>query len=89
MAAAQSAADESDKSDQSDRSDLLGLKTTSAERCANTMICLVNQASYLLARQLRRLEQDFLSEGGFTERLYQQRREQRAANTPAIQRRQR
>ena len=40
---------------------------------ANTMICLIHQANYLLDQQLRRLEQRFLSEGGFTERLYRAR----------------
>ena len=43
------------------------------EVAANTLICLVNQASYLLRRQLRNLEQQFLTEGGFTERLYKAR----------------
>ena len=52
----------SDKSDMSD-----------PEIAANTLICLVNQASYLLGRQLQKLEQQFLTEGGFTERLYQAR----------------
>ncbi len=59
----------SDKSDLSDMSD--------PEVAANTLICLINQASYLLGRQLQRLEQQFLSEGGFTERLYQARSEAR------------
>jgi restriction system protein len=65
--------DKSDKSDVSDRTDPYGIKTASPEVAANTLICLINQASYLLGRQLQRLEQDFLSEGGFTERLYKQR----------------
>ncbi|MDD5222364.1 MAG: four helix bundle suffix domain-containing protein [bacterium] len=38
------------------------------------MICLINQASFLLGRQLQNLEQTFLVEGGFTERLYRQRK---------------
>jgi len=38
------------------------------------MICLVNQASYLLHRQMQSLERKFLEEGGFTERMYNQRR---------------
>jgi len=58
------------KSDASDRSDPYSLRTASAEVAANTLICLINQASYLLGRQLQRLEQQFLTEGGFTERLY-------------------
>jgi four helix bundle suffix protein len=43
------------------------------EEYANAMVCLVNQAIYLLKRQLERLESDFLNEGGFTERLYRER----------------
>ena len=64
---------QSDKSDRSDRSDPYSFKTASPEVAANTLICLINQASYLLGRQLQRLEQQFLTEGGFTERLYQAR----------------
>ena len=59
----------SDLSDLSDMSD--------PEIAANTMICLINQTSYLLGRQLQRLEQQFLEEGGFTERLYQARSQAR------------
>jgi four helix bundle suffix protein len=44
-----------------------------SEVAANTMICLIHQANYLLDRQLRALEQEFLANGGFTERLYQAR----------------
>jgi len=69
--------DESDRSDRSDGSDLYGFATASAEEAANTLICLINQASFLLGRQLRRLEKTFLSEGGFTERLYSQRQKRR------------
>jgi four helix bundle suffix protein len=64
---------QSDPSDSSDRSDPYGVRTATAETTANTLICLINQASYLLGRQLEKLEQAFLSEGGFTERLYQKR----------------
>lgn len=44
------------------------------ETAANAMLCLVHQANYLLDRQLRSLEQTFLKEGGFSERLYRARR---------------
>jgi len=76
----------SDQSDQSDRSEffdepllaaLRALETATAEVCANIMLCLTHQASYLLSRQLRRLESDFVENGGFTERLYHYRKEQR------------
>lgn len=69
--------DKSDRSDKSDGSDPYGISTASAEVAANTLICLVNQASYLLGRQMEKLEQQFLNEGGFTEKLYKARSEQR------------
>ncbi|MBM3333162.1 four helix bundle protein [Candidatus Sumerlaeota bacterium] len=69
--------DRSDTSDRSDRSDPYSLATASPEVAANTLICLINQASYLLGRQLQKLEQHFLAEGGFTERLYRQRQSHR------------
>jgi len=43
------------------------------EIAANTLICLINQTNYLLDQQLRQLEQQFLEEGGFTEKLYRTR----------------
>lgn len=67
----------SDMSDKSDLSDPYSIKTAPPEVAANTLICLINQASYLLGRQLQRLEQQFLEEGGFTERLYKNRRQAR------------
>ena len=69
--------DRPDASDKSDSSDPYGVSTATAEDAANTMICLINQASFLLGRQLQKLEQDFLTEGGFTERLYRKRQEHR------------
>jgi len=69
----------SDRSDKSDASDPYGIKTATAETAANTLICLINQASFLLGRQLQKLEQDFLTEGGFTERLYKQRQAARSS----------
>jgi four helix bundle suffix protein len=54
-----------------------------SEVAANTLICLVNQASYLLGRQIVRLEADFLSEGGFTEKLPAARTKVRDARAPA------
>jgi restriction system protein len=47
------------------------------ELAGNAMVCAVNQAVYLLRRQLERQGRDFLEQGGFTERLYQQRRKER------------
>ncbi|TAK03626.1 four helix bundle protein [Patescibacteria group bacterium] len=48
-----------------------------AESAANTAICLIHQANYLLDQQLRALEKRFMEEGGFTERLYRMRKENR------------
>ena len=69
---------QSDRSDLPDSSDPYGLRTASPEVAANTLICLINQASFLLGRQLQKLEQSFLTEGGFTERLYRMRKSDRA-----------
>lgn len=69
--------DQSDRSDQSEWSDPYQILSATPEVAANTLICLINQASFLLGRQLQRLEQEFLKEGGFTERLYRMRQEQR------------
>lgn len=43
--------------------------TRSAEVVANIAICLIHQANYLLDQQIRRLEKDFLKEGGLRERM--------------------
>lgn len=43
------------------------------EIAANTLICLIHQACYLLDRQLHALDKAFLNHGGFTERLYHAR----------------
>jgi four helix bundle suffix protein len=49
------------------------IETSPPEVAANTLICLIHQTNYLLDQQLRQLEQAFLQEGGFTERLYKAR----------------
>ncbi len=53
---------------------------------ANILICLIHQANYLLDQQLRRLERDFLKEGGLRERMTRARletrkRQQRGGNS--------
>ncbi|MGE3063388.1 MAG: four helix bundle suffix domain-containing protein [bacterium] len=53
------------------------IEDSSAEVSANTMICLIHQANYLLDQQLRTLEKEFLEKGGFTEKLYTMRKEKR------------
>lgn len=64
----------SDKSDLSDESDPYGIRTATEEDAANIIICLIHQATYLLRRQLERLEKDFLERGGITERMFWARR---------------
>ncbi len=44
------------------------------ESAANCAICLIHQTNYLLDQQIRALEKEFLEKGGFTERLYQARK---------------
>lgn len=50
------------------------------EQAANMMICLIHQTNYLLDKQLQTLSKDFLEKGGFTERLYNQRKNFRDKN---------
>ena len=50
------------------------IEQSSPEIAANTIICLIHQTNYLLDQQLRQLEQAFLRDGGFTERLYRERK---------------
>jgi restriction system protein len=72
--------EQSDLSDKSDRSELLdpyGIAEATPEVAANTLLCLINQATYLLKRQIEKLERDFIEEGGFTEKLYRARTQRR------------
>jgi len=45
------------------------VETRPAEIVANIAICLIHQTNYLLDQQIRRLEKDFLKEGGLRERM--------------------
>jgi four helix bundle suffix protein len=72
----------SDLSDVSDPSDPYGIRTASAEVAANTLICLIHQATYLLRRQIEQQGQSFLNEGGFTERMYRERTLRREQQPP-------
>lgn len=45
------------------------VETRPAEVTANIAICLIHQANYLLDQQIRRLEKNFLKEGGLRERM--------------------
>jgi four helix bundle suffix protein len=53
-------------------------KTRPAETTANVCLCLLHQADYLLQRQLEALEQKFLEQGGFKEKMYAARLQARA-----------
>ena len=45
----------------------------SAEEACNAMICLINQTTYLLDKQMAKLENDFIKKGGYSEHLYKKR----------------
>jgi len=53
------------------------IEEQSNEVAANSMICIIHQTNYLLDQLKRRLENDFLKQGGFTERLYHVRKNYR------------
>ena len=53
------------------------IRDSSPETAANTIICLIHQANYLLDRQLRSLEEAFVKEGGLRERMTRARIEER------------
>jgi four helix bundle suffix protein len=50
------------------------------ELAANAMVCVVNQAAYLLKRQLESQGQTFVGSGGFTEKLYGARSQRRMSD---------
>ncbi len=50
--------------------------------CANVIVGLIKVTHYLLTRQLRRLEQDFLEQGGLRERMTRARLAHRARQNP-------
>ncbi len=43
--------------------------TRPPEVLANIAICLIHQTNYLLDQQLRRMEKDFVEQGGLRERM--------------------
>jgi len=47
---------------------------------ANSILCLGNQASFLLGRQIQTLERQFIEQGGFTERMHAVRTQARASD---------
>ncbi len=52
-------------------------ETRPPETMAKIVICVIYQTNYLLSQQLRRLETDFLREGGLRERMTKARLEER------------
>lgn len=55
-----------------------GIEHTDPSICANVIIGLIKVTNYLLDRQIKRLEQDFLKDGGLRERMTQARLAARA-----------
>ena len=53
------------------------MDTRPPEVLANIAICLIHQANYLLDRQIKRLEKDFLEKGGLRENMTRARLEYR------------
>ncbi len=49
------------------------LKTRSSGVCANIAVCLINQCTYLLRRQILQLEEAFVKKGGLRENMYKAR----------------
>lgn len=47
------------------------------EKAANMLLTFCNQAEFLLARQIERLKEKFVREGGWTEKLFRRRLERR------------
>ena len=54
------------------------IETRPPEMVANIIICLIHQTNYLLDRQIRRLEKDFVEQGGLRERMTRARLTERA-----------
>jgi restriction system protein len=71
--------DQTDRTDPSDhwKSYSLWLEHTDPAVVANTALCLIHQANYLLDQQIAGLEREFIHEGGYTEQLATARLEER------------
>ena len=80
-----------DRTDQIDRTDPADhwrayarwLEATDPAVVANAVLCLINQANYLLDQQIAGLEREFISEGGYSEQLAAARLEERRRQTGA------
>ncbi|MBP8014971.1 MAG: four helix bundle suffix domain-containing protein [Verrucomicrobia bacterium] len=68
------------------------VETRPPEVVANIAICLIHQANYLIDQQLRRLEKDFIEQGGLRERMtrarlaYRNRNQQGSGEPPPLPR---
>lgn len=58
------------------------VESRSADVVANIAICLIHQANYLLDRQIRALEANFLQHGGIRERMTRARLQHRRNTDP-------
>ncbi len=58
------------------------VETRPSEVLANIALCLIHQTNYLIDQQLRRLEHDFLAEGGLRERMTRARLQARRPSVP-------
>jgi four helix bundle suffix protein len=58
------------------------VQTRDGHIVANIMICLIHQANYLLDQQIRRLEKEFLQQGGLRERMTRARIATRSQRRP-------
>ena len=74
--AVRSLAYRTDKSYESYRSYL-----SNPEGAANAMLCLINQCNYLLDRQITALEEKFVKEGGWNEKLRDRRAQEQKRRT--------
>ncbi len=60
------------------------VERANVQTAANTIICLIYQTTYLLDQQIRRLEADFVKDGGLRERMTQARiRHRNKQNEPS------
>ena len=58
------------------------VETRPPQVIANIALCLIHQANYLIDQQLRRLDQDFLEQGGLRERMTRLRLARRNQTSP-------
>jgi four helix bundle suffix protein len=74
---------QSDRTDRSDPSDPYRpwLAQDKPAVVANAVICLIHQANYLLDRQIRALERQFVQQGGYSEQLAVARLREREQRT--------